>query len=132
LQVSKLNPHSDEKDRESQNHVHVCVRLSVLTGATWIISLVAETASVDWLQAVSILANGGQGVLLFLSYVTTRRVLGMLAKRVGLGRETSSSSSPLHTTTTTAHTKQQSPDKNGPRPDANSSATSKEFSSIAV
>jgi hypothetical protein len=121
LQVSKLNPHSDEKDRESQNHVHVCVRLSVLTGATWIISLVAETASVDWLQALSILANGGQGVLLFLSYVATRRVLGMLAKHVGMRKEMSSSSSPLHTTTTTtttALTKHRSPVNAGGPPKA--------------
>jgi hypothetical protein len=74
-----LGPHSNS---QTQNHAHVCLRVSVLTGATWIISLVAETASVDWLQAVSFLANGGQGVLLFMSYVATRRVMmGILAAR---------------------------------------------------
>ena len=82
LQVTKLNAHA-ESERDSQQHVYVCARLSLLTGATWIISLVAEGLGVDWLQVASILTNGGQGLLLFLSYVTTRRVAAMLAVRLG-------------------------------------------------
>nr|KAG5704141.1 hypothetical protein BaRGS_009671 [Batillaria attramentaria] len=75
-QVTKLKARS-ESERDSRQHVHVCARLSVLTGVTWVLSLIAEGADIDWLRAVAILTNGGQGVLLFLSYVATRRVAAM-------------------------------------------------------
>lgn len=103
LQVTQLNAHSE--DKESLKNVHVCVRLSVLTGATWIISLVAETLGVDWLQFFSILANGGQGVLIFLSYVTTRRVAAMLAARLGLRDKSRASHATSHTVHSTSRSK---------------------------
>ncbi|XP_070188839.1 uncharacterized protein [Littorina saxatilis] len=99
--VTKLNPlKSDERD--SKQHVYACARLSVLTGATWILSLVAEGLGVDWLQFFSILANGGQGVVLFLSYVTNHRVAAMLAVRLGCRKDVRATSS--HTTTSTTTT----------------------------
>ncbi|KAK7493267.1 hypothetical protein BaRGS_00015393 [Batillaria attramentaria] len=97
-QVTKLKARS-ESERDSRQHVHVCARLSVLTGVTWVLSLIAEGADIDWLRAVAILTNGGQGVLLFLSYVATRRVAAMLAVRLGL-REKDLTSSRTQTTST--------------------------------
>ena len=76
--VTKLNPRA-ESEGDYRHHVHACARLSLLTGATWILNLVAEGLGVDWLQFFSIMTNGGKGLLLFLSYMTTRRVAAMLA-----------------------------------------------------
>ncbi|KAK7107230.1 hypothetical protein V1264_015181 [Littorina saxatilis] len=84
--VTNLNPFKSD-ERDPKQHVYACARLSVLTGATWIISLVAEGLGVDWLQFFSIMANGGQGVLLFLSYVTNRRVAAMLAVKMGCRKD---------------------------------------------
>ena len=72
----------NETEREHK-HVRAFLRLSLLTGTTWILSLVAESLELDWLRAVSILTNGGQGVFLLLSYITTQRVIGMLAVKLG-------------------------------------------------
>ncbi|KAK7493266.1 hypothetical protein BaRGS_00015392 [Batillaria attramentaria] len=94
--VTKLQPRA-ESEGDSRQHLHVCARLSVLTGATWILSVIAEAWGITWLQAIAILTNGGQGILLFLSYVTTRRVTSMLAVKLGL-REKDVSSARTHTT----------------------------------
>ena len=67
--------------------MRACLRLSLLTGATWVLSLLAEGLDLDWLRAMSIVTNGGQGALLLLSYVTTRRVLAMLAAKLGCGKD---------------------------------------------
>ncbi|PVD37495.1 hypothetical protein C0Q70_00086 [Pomacea canaliculata] len=72
-EVKKLKPHSDSR-QETHQHVWVCARLSMLTGVMWTLSLLSEGLDLDWLRGLSILANGGQGVLLLMSYVTTRRV----------------------------------------------------------
>ncbi|XP_025114927.1 adhesion G protein-coupled receptor L3-like, partial [Pomacea canaliculata] len=81
-EVTKLKPHSDSR-QETYQHVWVCARLSMLTGVMWTLSLLSEGLDLDWLRGLSILANGGQGVLLLISYVTTRRVRMLLYTRVG-------------------------------------------------
>ncbi|XP_070188500.1 uncharacterized protein [Littorina saxatilis] len=97
-EVMRLNPRSEDQ-QESQRHVHVCARLSLLTGITWLIAFVAEGLNVDWLQFVSILANGGQGVMILLSYAATRRIVAMVAVKVGWEpRERSSSSQSTNST----------------------------------
>ncbi|KAL8578588.1 hypothetical protein ACOMHN_015044 [Nucella lapillus] len=82
-QVVKLQANVGNETRSRRHHLRVCLRLSLLTGATWILSLVAENLDIDWLRALSILTNGGQGILLLLSYVTTRRVVATLAVKFG-------------------------------------------------
>ncbi|KAL8566386.1 hypothetical protein ACOMHN_049344 [Nucella lapillus] len=74
---------SKETDNGFQ-HVTACLRLSLLTGSSWFLSILAEGLDVDWLRALSIVANGGQGTMLLLSYFTTRRVVAMLAVRLGV------------------------------------------------
>ncbi|PVD37491.1 hypothetical protein C0Q70_00082 [Pomacea canaliculata] len=81
-EVTKLKPHSDSR-QETHQHVWVCARLSMLTGVMWTLSLLSEGLDLDWLRGLSILANGGQGVLLLMSYVTTRRVRMLLYTRLG-------------------------------------------------
>ncbi|XP_025102890.1 uncharacterized protein LOC112569322 isoform X2 [Pomacea canaliculata] len=81
-EVTKLKPHSDSRP-ESHQHVWVCARLSMLTGVMWTLSLLSEGLDLDWLRGLSILANGGQGVLLLISYATSRRVRMLLYARLG-------------------------------------------------
>lgn len=81
-QVAQLLPRSQD-EQESQRHLYACARLSLLTGITWIVALVAEGLNVDWLRLISILANGGQGVMLLLSHATTGRIFAMLAVKMG-------------------------------------------------
>lgn len=76
-----LNPLLETK-RDSLQHVQTCARLSLLTGITWIVALLAEGFDFDWLRVISVVANGGQGVLLFGSYVTTRKVFTLLRARL--------------------------------------------------
>ncbi|KAK7109520.1 hypothetical protein V1264_013549 [Littorina saxatilis] len=81
-EVAQLLPRSQD-EQESQRHLYACARLSLLTGITWIVALVAEGLNVDWLRLISILANGGQGVMLLLSHATTGRIFAMLAVKMG-------------------------------------------------
>nr|KAG5698165.1 hypothetical protein BaRGS_030528 [Batillaria attramentaria] len=96
--VTMLQVHARNDPDATLQHVDACARLSLLTGTTWVLSLLAEGLDLDWLRAVSILANGGQGVLLFMSYVTRRRVVTMLAARMGCRKDDTS----LSTGATTA------------------------------
>ena len=85
-QVCKLREQAEIEMVTRRQHMKASLRLSLLTGVTWLLSLVAEGADLDWLRAVSILTNGGQGMLLLISHVTTRRVAAMVvSKRGGCG-----------------------------------------------
>ena len=81
--VCSLQARAESERDGGQQHVRACLRLSLLTGTTWLLSLVAEGLDVSWLRVLAILTNGGQGALLLLSYVTRRRVIVMLAVRLG-------------------------------------------------
>ena len=82
-QVCKLRDQAEMEMVTRRQHMKASLRLSLLTGVTWLLSLVAEGVDLDWLRAVSILTNGGQGMLLLLSHVTTRRVAVMVAGLAG-------------------------------------------------
>ena len=81
--VCSLQARAESGTDGGQQHVRACLRLSLLTGTTWLLSLVAEGLDLSWLRVLAILTNGGQGALLLLSYVTRRRVIVMLAVRLG-------------------------------------------------
>ena len=81
--VCSLQARAESETDGGQQHVRACLRLSLLTGTTWLLSLVAEGLDLSWLRVLAILTNGGQGALLLLSYVTRRRVIVMLAVRLG-------------------------------------------------
>ncbi|XP_070188459.1 uncharacterized protein [Littorina saxatilis] len=91
--VTTLQARAQSETVSGAQHVRACLRLSLLTGVTWLFSLLSESMDLDWLRAVSILANGGQGVLLLLSYVTTKRVTDMLMTRMGCGDDVTRGSS---------------------------------------
>ena len=98
-QVCKLRDQAEMEMVTRRQHMKASLRLSLLTGVTWLLSLVAEGVDLDWLRAVSILTNGGQGMLLLLSHVTTRRVAAMVvSKRGGRGSNEPSFSFPSTTT----------------------------------
>ena len=82
-QVWKLRDQAEMEMVTRRQHMKASLRLSLLTGVTWLLSLVAEGVDLDWLRAVSILTNGGQGMLLLLSHVTTRRMAAIVAGLTG-------------------------------------------------
>ena len=82
-QVCKLREQAEIEMVTRRQHMKASLRLSLLTGVTWLLSLVAEGVDLDWLRTVSILTNGGQGMLLLLSHVTMRRVAAMMASKRG-------------------------------------------------
>ena len=88
--VSRLQVSQDILTRGNKKHVTACLRLSLLTGTTWLLTLLAENLELSWLRALSMLTNGGQGTLLLVSYVTTSRVLGLLTDKVGRRNEVKS------------------------------------------
>ncbi|KAL8563503.1 hypothetical protein ACOMHN_066170 [Nucella lapillus] len=111
LTVRRIQQVVNLQARDTENahqHIKACFRLSLLTGATWIISLVGEGLGLQWLRVLSVLVNGGQGVLLLLSYVTTRRVLAMLAVRLGCRRGKGDSSTATPVTRNGSHTSEMS------------------------
>ncbi|XP_059173702.1 uncharacterized protein LOC131954184 [Physella acuta] len=69
LQVSQLGR------RDDVTNLYVYVKLSSMTGAFWLLAILAEASDNSVLRYVSILLNGCQGVLIFVSYICNTRVL---------------------------------------------------------
>ena len=97
-QVCKLRDQAEMEMVTRRQYMKASLRLSLLTGVTWLLSLVAEGVDLDWLRAVSILTNGGQGMLLLLSHVTTRSVAAMVVSKRG-GRSSNEPSFSFPSTT---------------------------------
>uniref|UniRef100_A0A2C9LWY4 G-protein coupled receptors family 2 profile 2 domain-containing protein n=1 Tax=Biomphalaria glabrata TaxID=6526 RepID=A0A2C9LWY4_BIOGL len=57
------------------------VKLSSVTGAFWIVTIVAEVGDIDVLRILAILFNGLQGVSIFISYICNPRVYHLYFKR---------------------------------------------------
>ncbi|KAH9504886.1 hypothetical protein Btru_060914 [Bulinus truncatus] len=72
--ISRLENVKKHTKREQKN-VHVYLRLSALTGISWALALIAEIPGVEFLRCVSIIVNGSQGLLIFLSYICNQRAL---------------------------------------------------------
>ncbi|XP_059155152.1 uncharacterized protein LOC131940509 [Physella acuta] len=63
--------------KDDRHHVYVYIKLSLMTGGFWTLAILAEIVDNDVLRIVSILLNGLQGVVLFVSYSCNRRVYNM-------------------------------------------------------
>ncbi|BFZ17513.1 hypothetical protein BsWGS_20551 [Bradybaena similaris] len=61
--------------KDDRNNLYIYAKLSSLTGAFWVIFIVAEVTHLDGLRIVAIVLNGLQGLFIFLSYVCNKRVL---------------------------------------------------------
>ena len=71
--ISRVDAIQRQAGRERRN-AHVYLRLSSLTGLCWTLALLAEIPGLSVLRCVSVVVNGSQGLLLFLSYACNRRV----------------------------------------------------------
>ncbi|XP_035828062.1 uncharacterized protein LOC101850279 [Aplysia californica] len=74
--ISRIEDVKREAGQERRN-IHVYARLSSLTGLCWLLALLAEIPGLQVLRCVSVLVNGSQGVVIFLSYACNRRVIRM-------------------------------------------------------
>ena len=65
------------KNKQDEQHILVYVKLSTLTGVTWITGFVAIVTQITALEYIFIIINASQGVVLFFSFVCNRRIYRM-------------------------------------------------------
>ena len=81
--VRKLQSGQNLKKDDRQN-LYIYIKLSSMTGAFWVVSILAETLDNEPLRYISIVLNGLQGMFIFISYIANRRVFNMYLRAVGL------------------------------------------------
>lgn len=64
-----------------KQHVYVYVKLSTLTGLTWVTGIVAVIVQNVVLEYISIIFNASQGIFIFVAYVCTQRTIAMYKKK---------------------------------------------------
>lgn len=77
--VIKLRRQSNGKSSGSRIGLVACVRLSIVTGFAWVVSLLYESLPVNGLGYVFTALLGLQGVVLFFSLMGNRKIFGMYA-----------------------------------------------------
>ncbi|GFO32005.1 G-protein coupled receptor mth [Plakobranchus ocellatus] len=80
--IRKLQSTDALKSKDRQNFL-IYIKLSTITGAFWLVLILAEALDVDVLRFIAIVTNGLQGVFIFLSYVCNKRVLNLCKERFG-------------------------------------------------
>lgn len=95
-----------DKNKQDEHHVLVYIKLSSLTGITWILGFVAFAIQWQALRYLFIIVNASQGVFLFISFVCNCRVVRLFsgcccATKKGKAKANAASSS---TSTTKAFT----------------------------
>ncbi|RUS74439.1 hypothetical protein EGW08_017804 [Elysia chlorotica] len=81
-QVTKLQ--TSTLKREGRRNLHCYIKLSTMTGAFWLVQIIAEAVELDSLRYVAIVLNGLQGTFIFFSYVWNKRVLNLYLRSFGL------------------------------------------------
>ncbi|KAL8606554.1 hypothetical protein ACOMHN_015594 [Nucella lapillus] len=74
VRTIRLSPKLLSKSREDERHVWVYLKLSTITGVTWILAFVVFFTEVVHLRYLFTLVNGLQGMFVCLSFVCNRRV----------------------------------------------------------
>ena len=67
-----------------RNEIGIFVKLSTLTGLTWVFGLIDSVVDLSPFAYISIILNASQGLFLFLAFICNRRVLGLLKKHFNL------------------------------------------------
>ncbi|XP_041351186.1 uncharacterized protein LOC121370140 [Gigantopelta aegis] len=65
------------KNKQDEEHILVYVKLSTLTGITWITGFIAIGTQIPALEYIFIIINASQGLFLFFSFVCNRRIYKM-------------------------------------------------------
>ena len=63
-----------------KNYLRVYVRLSALTGFTWIVGFLQLVLNFEWLEYLFIIFNASQGVFIMVAFVLNKRVMSMICK----------------------------------------------------
>ncbi|KAH3753024.1 hypothetical protein DPMN_187653 [Dreissena polymorpha] len=74
-------PEMGENNSREKNNLKIFVKLSTITGLTWIFGIVYELTDVELFSLLFILFNASQGVLIMFSFVINKRVAGLLRKK---------------------------------------------------
>ncbi|XP_076441548.1 uncharacterized protein LOC143280758 isoform X2 [Babylonia areolata] len=74
IRTIRQSPKLLSKSREDERHVWIYLKLSTLTGVTWVLAFVVFFTQVRELRYLFTLVNGLQGVFVCLSFVCNRRV----------------------------------------------------------
>ncbi|XP_046571892.1 uncharacterized protein LOC124280058 [Haliotis rubra] len=69
-----------DKSKQDEHHVLVYIKLSSLTGITWILGFVAFGVQVQALRYLFIVVNASQGVFIFISFVCNCRVVRLYSE----------------------------------------------------
>ncbi|GFO32781.1 G-protein coupled receptor mth2 [Plakobranchus ocellatus] len=80
--IRKLQSIDALKSKDRQNFL-IYIKLSTITGALWLVLILAEALDFDVLKFIAIVTNGLQGVFIFLSYVCNKRVFHLYKERFG-------------------------------------------------
>ena len=68
--------------KNDRNIFKILVKLSTITGLTWIFGLVYSFTGEEVLSYIFIVLNASQGVFLFFAFIATKSVVGMIRKRL--------------------------------------------------
>ena len=68
--------------KNDRNVFKILVKLSTITGMTWIFGLVYSFTGEVVFSYIVIILNGSQGVFLFFAFIATKSVVGMMRKRL--------------------------------------------------
>ena len=83
------NTRSKVKKRSEQNSlISVYVKLSSLTGVTWIFGIVYMFVGLEWAEYVFVLLNGTQGIFIFVAFTINRRIFGLYKGLLGKHKHT--------------------------------------------
>lgn len=97
-------PETILQNSRDRHYNSIYIKLSTLTGATWIFSFLVEATGVQALSLIFIILNGSQGLFIFLSYVANRRVQRMY--RDLCRRKTTQATSSFNTSSTSMYKSQ--------------------------
>ncbi|XP_076458231.1 uncharacterized protein LOC143291962 [Babylonia areolata] len=75
--VSRVKRQKVSGTRAERGSIKIYIGLSSLTGLCWLVALMAEIPGCGWLQYVSAVLNGLQGLHLAVSYAGSKRVMRM-------------------------------------------------------
>ena len=84
--------HSTHMLNREKSYLRVYVRLSALTGMTWIVGFLQFALKQDWLEYIFIVFNASQGVFIMLAFVFNKRVMSLFCKRVQVSSTTQQTS----------------------------------------
>ena len=77
LRISKTRSSPATNLNQERNYFLIYVRLSTLTGLTWIFGFLRLFLNLDFLEYIFIILNAGQGIFIMVAFVLNKRVLSM-------------------------------------------------------